>query len=156
MNLVVNSTAAHRRELDAVPEAAIDDGLRQRLDQSTQRLAETADAYLDDPEQSQPYTDAIFMFGVLASARYEYKPLKGTRQDLLPDWLAGAQADLIKYALKHRGAENLLSTPFFSDDIGDRMDLDRAAHALIRETGPASLSARQFAAELALGSEIRL
>ena len=96
------------------------------------------------------------MFGVLASARYEYTPPNWTRQDLLPDWLAGAQAELIYYALKHPGAENLLITPFFSNDIGDRMDLDRVAHALIRETGPASLSARQFAAELALGSEIRL
>jgi hypothetical protein len=156
MNIVVFSTAHRRRELDAVPEDAIDEGLRQRLDQGTQRLSETVDAYRQNPELRDSYIDAVFMFGVLASASYEYKPTQATRQDLLPDWLAGAQAELIDYSLNHPGTENLLSTPFFSDDIGDRMDLDRTVHGLVRETGPVSLNARQFAAALALGAEMWL
>jgi len=154
MNIVVDSTISRRREFEAVPDEIIDDGLRQRLDEGAIALAETADAYAQNPSKGQPYFQAVFMFGVLTSAQYEYKPPKGVRQDLLPEWLAGAQAELIDYALLHPGSDNLLDTPFFSDDIGDHMDLDRAVHGLVQETGPRSLTSRQFAAALATRAEI--
>jgi len=156
MNIIVDSTIARRRELEAVPDKVIDGGLRQRLDESVQHLAETANAYAGDPDKGQPYFQAVFMFGVLSSAQYDYKPTKGVRQDLLPSWLAGAQAELIDYALKHAGSDNLLDTPFFSDDIGDLMDVDRAVHGLVQESGPHALTSRQFAAALATRSEVSL
>jgi hypothetical protein len=147
---VIVATPRHLRELDNVPDETIDEKLNLRLSIAAARLSLTLNRFSEAPEKRPDYIKAMFRFGVLAGAKYEYKTPEDEADEGTPGWLRGARAELEEHVRRVPSAVNLLQTTFFSSDVSTAHELERFLHAGIEFQGTGEVSARQYAAEIAL------